>query len=248
MREQIVNKTLKVKPMTQEDNPDYPICRECDKPAMPSGKHGVCETCCLALAEELGLPVEDRDATQIYIVPGNHLAPGKDAYRIGLFGIGVDAAPVSGPCYAPFARAVRDANGNTVITAPWGFLQVWLAEAAYFDPEAHAYSPLYAQLLWRPGKHNAFSIQGYERPHIAADEKRAKDSLAVLQGIVKRMGRPPGSTLIRDPKQVEDAYSDYIGQHGERPSQERLADHMGFSDPSTLKRFISSNMTWPPHS
>lgn len=240
MREQSVDKN------TPDGTGDYPRCGHCSEPLMPSRKRGVCETCRFSLAEELGLPQAEYGETGIFIVLGNRLALGRDAYRVGLFGTQIDTRPTSGPCYAPFARAEQDAEGNTTISSPWGFWQIWLAEAAYLDPDAHTYTPLYAQMLWRPGRANEFSIQGFERTHTAADEKRARESLIVLQGIVKRMGRPRGSTMIRDSKQVVDAYSEYIAQYGGRPSQEELAHHMGFSDASTLKRFIRSSMSWPP--
>ena len=183
--------------MPQEYSQDHATCRRCEQFAMPSGNHGVCETCRLALIPELAMPALTIDDVGMFLIK-------KDEHRIGFYGIHTAARPAEGPCYVPYGRPVRHADGSVEITAPGGYVQVWLAEVAYRS------SPLYGELRWQPGTQIRTSIRGLERHHTEKDLLDARRGIALLQTVIPPAGRPCGSTkLPHDPTYLRGRYEEY---------------------------------------
>ncbi len=128
----------------------------------------------------------------------------------------------------PFMEATDPQTGLVV-----GFIQMWRVRVSFGDMET------YGEMTWRPGTevfigtHGPVSVYHKEEP-IARHGLRLFARMAML-------GRPRGSGSISGPDEVIDAFASFRAEYGRKPTQEQLAVHMGYSDPSTLKRYLRDN-------
>jgi hypothetical protein len=204
-----------------------------------------------SIASEVGIPIELRERFRYFDLTladtptneGGKTLPGDGKYVLRFFGVSLDVRPESGPAWNPVIP-IPDFEDNVLYLLPG---ETWLQPyRVYMFAEG---SPIIGQMTWNPTEGMALSLIGLEHPHTERDIKQAWRGLKLMKQAITRVGRRVGSTIIQSVREVLDAYEDYQKRFGANPSQEELATHMGFSDSSTLKRYLRNNrrhIQWPP--
>jgi len=146
------------------------------------------------------------------------------SYRFHIYGL-VSLTEPDGP----WMEATEQETGEVV-----GYIQLWRVRVLAGDLQT------WGELNWRPGTEVHIGTQGPVSVYHKEDAI-ARHGLELFSRM-STMGRPPRSGLISGSDEVVGAFARYrITHSGKRPTQEELAEFMGYSDSSTLKRYLRRN-------
>lgn len=206
-----------------------------------------------AIATEVGIPIELqarfrsfdlRLAGTPFDEKGQSL-PGDGEYILRFFGVVLDTAPESGPAWNPVI-SVPDYEDNIIYLVP---SHEWIQP--YRVLMFSQGSSVIGEMRWNPDDGIMLALVGLETPHTEKQLKHAWRGLRLMKRTITQPGRRVGSTIIQDAEEIASAYEGYKQRFGTHPTQEDLASHMGFSDSTTLKRYLRNNRpktSWPPRS
>ncbi len=204
-----------------------------------------------SIASEVGFPTKlrtrflcfDLHLADTPVNEGGKPLPSDSRYVLRFCGVALDSPPESGPAWNPLTP-IPDFEENILYLVP---SEIWLQPYRIYMFSAG--SPIIGQMTWNLAEGILLSLIGLENPHTERELKQAWRGLKLMKQTITKAGRRVGSTTIQRIEEILDSYEDYQERFGTNPSQEELATHMGFSDPSTLKRYLANNrrhIQWPP--